>query len=219
MVGRRRALPANRAVVGALLVAASLVTLFAAHLQAVADHRVPYVVASRDLAIGSVLTAGDLRTVRIDLRGTNGRAFRSPTLLVGATVLGPVAAGELIQASGVVKRRASVEARELSFPIERSSAVGGLLRPGEDVDVLATFGTGADSFTVTVVRRARVLRIDQGGGGFGDGQSQTVSLSVVTAADALAVGHAVHVGKVMLVRSGRATDGEPTSYRAPSPEP
>lgn len=219
LVAGRRGLPGNRAVVGALLVASSLVALFTAHVKATADHRVPYVVAARDLAVGRVLEAGDLRTVRVDLRGAGGRAFRATAPLIGATVLGPVAAGELVQASGVVRRRAPAAARELSFPIERSAAVGGLLRPGEQVDVLATFGTGGDSFTVTVVERARVLRVDQGGGGFGDGQSQTISIAVMGAHDALALSHAVHVGKVTLVRSGRAVPNEPTSYRAPAPEP
>src|SRR5581483_5480586 len=49
--------------------------------------------------------------------------------------------------------------RELSVSVDRSRAVGGTLKPGEFVDVLSTFGQGANSSTVVMVPHVEVLSI------------------------------------------------------------
>src|SRR5215210_6359354 len=95
-VRRRRGLPGSRAVVGGLLVAASAVGLFAAASSSDAGPGHSYVVARLDLA--PALTS---------------RVFDRADALVGATLLAPLGAGELVQTSAVVARRGDAVSREL----------------------------------------------------------------------------------------------------------
>jgi Flp pilus assembly protein CpaB len=218
---RRRPLPGGRAVVGGFLVAAAAVGIFAAYTGATSQHGVTYVVARHTLTVGQRVTSADLATAPMVLSPTIGSqlAFRDPARLVGALVVGPVHSGELIQASSVVAGTNATGDRQLSFPIAAARAVDGTLQVGDLVDVLVTYGSGADATTVAVVRQARVVArsdaattLDPAGGA-----SETITLGLARSADSLAVAHAVDAGQVMLVRStgaGSATDTG--TYRNPS---
>ncbi|MGH9154322.1 MAG: SAF domain-containing protein, partial [Acidimicrobiales bacterium] len=179
-VRRRRPLPGGRAVVGGFLVSLSAVGIFAGYRQATADDTRTYVVASSDLAVGHRIAAGDLDVVRLELPLPLRRlAYRDPGALEGATVLGPVGRGELLQSSDILVGDGPVGGgREISFAVEAARAVDGQLRTGELIDVLATFGSGADAYTVVVARRARIAdRSDPVGGLTGTGE-QVVTLSL-----------------------------------------
>src|SRR5262249_12403140 len=139
-----------------------------------------YVVASRPLAIGSTLDRADLTTAAIHLPPgpSRARAYTRPVALVGAVVVAPVAAGELVQASDVVAAATTPGARQMSVPVDAARAVGGRLNPGEFVDVLATYGTGADAFTVPVVSGARVISRNAAGTGLGDSKNEVIVIEV-----------------------------------------
>jgi Flp pilus assembly protein CpaB len=221
---RRRPLPGGRAVVGGFLVMAAAVGIFAAYSGATTGRGVSYVVARRSLSVGQRITAADLTTAPMVLSPTIGNelAFRDPGRLVGALVVGPVQGGELIQASSVVAGADATGDRQLSFPIAAARAVNGTLKVGDQVDVLATYGSGADATTVAVVRQARVVArsdapatLDPAGGA-----SETITLGLARSVDSLAVAHAVDAGQVMLVRStGAGTSTDTGSYRSPSAAP
>lgn len=219
-VRRQTSLPGGRAVVGGFLVALSALGIFSAYSRAAAGPTTSFVVATRDVAIGSRLTPDDLAVVAMELPDAlaNGSAFRTEATLVGATTIGPVRKGDLVQASDVVTKRSGPEELEVSFALESSRAVAGSLRPGELVDVLATFGAGGDAYTVTVVRHARVLDARPAGGPLAGGDTDVIRLALTSDADALAVTHAVNVGDVTLVRAtGTETGGTPgQTYRAPA---
>jgi len=219
-VRRRTSLPGGRAVVGGFLVALSALGIYSAYSRAAAGPTTSFVVARRDVAVGSRLTPDDLALDVMELPDTiaNGSAFRSEALLVGATTVGPVRKGDLVQASDVVEKRSGPEELEVSFALESSRAVAGSLRSGELVDVLATFGAGGDAYTVTVVRHARVLDARPAGGPLAGGDTDIIRLALTSAADALAVTHAVNVGDVTLVRAtGTEVSGPPgQTYRAPA---
>jgi Flp pilus assembly protein CpaB len=214
-------LPGGRAVVGGFLVTAAAVGIFAAYTGATNQHGVAYVVARHTLMVGQRITSADLATSAMVLPPTIGGqlAFRDPGRLVGALVVGPVHSGELIQASSVVAGVDATGDRQLSFPIAADRAVDGTLQVGDLVDVLSTYGSGADATTVTVVRQATVVArsdtpstLDPAGGA-----SETITLGLSRSIDSLAVAHAVNAGQVMLVRStgaGGATDSG--TYRNPS---
>jgi hypothetical protein len=218
---RRRPLPGGRAVVGGFLVIAAAVGIFAAYTGATKQDGVSYVVARHTLTVGQRITSADLATAAMVLPPTIGSqlAFRDPGRLVGALVVGPVHSGELIQASSVVAGVDATGDRQLSFPIAADRAVDGTLQAGELVDVLATYGSGADATTVAVVHQATVVArsdaastLDPAGGA-----SETITLGLSRSIDSLAVAHAVNAGQVMLVRStgaGSATDSG--TYRNPS---
>ena len=218
---RRRPLPGGRAVVGGFLVTAAAVGVFAAYTGVTNQHGVAYVVARHTLTVGQRITSADLATAPMVLSPTMGSqlAFRDPGRLVGALVVGPVHSGELIQASSVVAGVDATGDRQLSFPIAADRAVDGTLKVGDLVDVLATYGSGADATTVAVVRQATVAArsdapttLDPSGSA-----SETITLGLSRSIDSLALAHAVNAGQVMLVRStgaGSATDSG--TYRNPS---
>jgi Flp pilus assembly protein CpaB len=181
-----------------------------------------YVVASHALGIGTRIAVADLRTTELHVPAgaLRTRVFADPRALVGSIVVAPIADGELIQASAVLARDSAADLRQISVPIEAARSLGDRLQAGEFVDVVATFGTGGDAFTVAVVHAARVVGRDSNGGTLGDKKGQVVVLAVTTADDAIAIAHAVAAGQVSLVRvSGTTGDaGEPPApYRAPRP--
>ncbi|MGH9177679.1 MAG: SAF domain-containing protein [Acidimicrobiales bacterium] len=229
---RRRTLPGGRAVVGGFLVALAAVGIFAGYTNATADDREPFLVARRDLPLGHRITRADLGTLPMDLPGLlRARSYRDATQLLGSVVIGPVAKGELIQSSDVLSGEdGSGLGRHISFPIESARAVDGSLRRGEFVDLLATYGTGADGYTVVVVRGARLADRHESEGTLADSGDEVITLALGSDRDAVAVAHAVNAGVVTLVRTGappqdgtaagdsRTTD-DTSATTAPAPPP
>ncbi|MDQ3989978.1 MAG: SAF domain-containing protein [Actinomycetota bacterium] len=215
-VRRRRGLPGSRAVVGGLLVAASAVGLFAAASSSGDAPVRSYVVARHDVAAGTRLQASDLELAPMELPApVRSRVFGSAQPLVGATLIAPLGAGELVQSSAVVARKGDTASRELSFVLERGR-VGTGVKHGERADLLATYGTGADAFTTVVVRSALLVAIDRPRNSSGDAGAATVTVAVEDPTEALALAHAIQLGKVTLVRATGAPPlpGVPPTYRA-----
>ena len=215
-VRRRRGLPGSRAVVGGLLVAASAVGLFAATTTSGGGPAHSYVVARHELAPGTRLQASDLELAPMELAtAVRSRAFDNAQPLVGATLVAPLGAGELVQSSAVVARKGETSSRELSFTLERGRVSAGI-KQGERADLLATYGAGTDAFTVVVVRSALLVTIDRPRTSSGDAGAPTVTVAVDDPADALALAHAIQLGKVTLVRATGAPPlhGVPPTYRA-----
>lgn len=214
-VRRRRGLPGSRAVVGGLLVAASAVGLFAAASGTGDGPTGTYVVARHELAAGARLQASDLELAPMDLGpASRARAFDSAQPLIGATLIAPLGPGELVQSSAVVSRRNDAGSRELSFTLERGR-VSGAIKQGERADLLATYGTGTDAYTIVVVRQALLVAIDRPRTSSGDTGPATVTAAVDDPNDALALAHAIQLGKVTLVRATGAPPipGVPPTYR------
>ncbi len=220
-VQRRRGLPGSRAVVGGVLVAAAGVGLFSAATTAGRQPGHPYVVAQRALTAGARLEPGDLALQRIELPpGLRARAFDDPALLAGSTLLAPVGAGELVQVSAVIAGGTTAGSRELTFTVERGR-IGPTIRDGERIDLLATYGTGDDAYTLVAGRDLPVITVDRTRVGVGETSPVFVTVAVTDPAGALALGHATQVAKVTVVRTTGATPadgaGVAPTYRAPGP--
>jgi Flp pilus assembly protein CpaB len=212
-------------VVGGFLVTVAAVGIFAAYTGVTTEHGVSYVVARNPLEVGHRITSADLTTAPMVLSAAIGSqlAYRDPGRLVGALVVGPVQPGELIQASSVVAGADAAADRQVSFPISAARAVGGSLQPGDLVDVLATYGSGADATTVAVVRHAQVVARSDASSTLDPTASagETITLGLAQSVDSLAVAHAVDAGQVMLVRStgaGIATDNGTYHVATPAAE-
>lgn len=202
---RRRALPGGRAVAGGFLVAVAAVGIFAGYTSATAGPDVRYLVARQDLPLGHRVGAGDLEAVAMDLPAAlASRSYRSASQLAGAVVIGPVGKGELVQSSDVLTGGGGPGDRQVSFPVASARAVNGRLRTGEPVDVVATYGTGADAYTVVVVAGARVADRTESRQSLSDRGDEVITLALPASADALAVAHAVNAGEVTLVRTAGA---------------
>ena len=123
--------------------------------------------------------------------------------------LGPVGAGELVQEGAVrvdLDGSASTgtdEATgpEFSFPVDRERALAGDVRPGEEVDLLATFGSGSDATTEVLARRARVLHVQEARTGtLGSSGRLVLTVGLASDAEVVDVAHASEVAVITLVR-------------------
>jgi hypothetical protein len=226
-VRRARSLPGGRAVVGALLVAAAAVGVFAAYLNATAEPATRYLVARATVEPGTRLTTIDVVSELFESRPIDldadlaRRAVRLEDAgsLVGRLVLAPLEPGELLARSGLVADGGVADAHKLSFAIDRSDALAGDLRVGERLDVLATYGSGDDAYTTYVVRGVPLVALagDPGGsGGLGGGGGGPLTLTVAVTApeDVQALAHAVATADVVVTRS---TVSEGDRSRAPGP--
>lgn len=227
-IRRSRPLPSGRAVLGGLLIALAALGTFVAASDGSGEPNTRFSVATRAVDRGDRLTAADLDTVAIDLPATvAGQAFSDPAALVGAVAIAPLRAGALVQASQVLPPGdgdpAPAEAsHELSLRLPQAQAVDGTLNRGEWVDVLATYGSGADAVTQVVVRDAVVTAIGHDdAAGLGDEGGLTLTLLLPDDDAVLRTTHAKDVATVTLVRSTRDDDGPEGSdrYRGPLDEP
>jgi Flp pilus assembly protein CpaB len=160
-------------------------------------------VAARTVTAGAVLHRADLTTVAIDLpRSLAGRTFASPGALEHAVTLGPLAAGELVQSGNVLPRRGTTPRPELSFGIDSERAVAGTLRPGDTIDVLVTYGTGAGSVTQLVSPDASVLAVDGGArSGLSDARRQVLTIALSSPDNILELTNAARAGELTVARS------------------
>ncbi|HUR22358.1 MAG TPA: SAF domain-containing protein [Acidimicrobiales bacterium] len=225
---RHRTLPGGRAVVGALLVTLAAVGSFAAYTDATTDRRIGYIVAGSDLDIGQRISRSSLGFLPMELPAlVRRRSFRDPDALLGAVVVAPVNKGELVQASDVLIRGSAPGGMEVSFSIDSARAVDGRLQRGELIDVLVTYGTGTEAYTVVVARQVRVVSRRHPRGTLSESGEEVVTVSVPASSEAVALTHAVTAGEVTLVRTAggagapNETDsgtGTGTGYRPTRPQ-
>jgi hypothetical protein len=206
-------------VIGGLLVAASAVGLFSLSTSAQSGPRHSYVVVRHAVAPGARLTEADLTRLPLDLPPELERhAFKQVGTLVGATVIAPLAAGDLVQASAVVAKPSGPASREVTFGVARQTLAGNL-EEGERIDVVATYGGGGDAYSSVVLRQALLVGLDRGRDKVGSGEDAAITVAVEDPDDAVALAHAVQLAKLTVVRStGAAPLGEGQAvYRQPHP--
>ena len=215
-------LPRGRALVGGLLVAVAMVTVFAVTTGAGDPPSAQAVTARAALRPGHTLTTGDLTTRPVELPpGTAEATFATVDELLGATTVAPLASDEIVQRSAVVlDGRLRPPAHEFSFPVERERAVDGDLQPGETVDLLATFGSGPGASTSVLARQATVIAIQSSGRAAIGSSGELVLTVALGSADAvLDVAHAAQVADLTVVRATRADGEAPTRSRVETPGP
>ena len=213
-IRRARGLPGGRAVVGALLVTAAAVGVFAAFLTATAEPTTHFAVARGDVEVGtrieSEAAVSDLfEFVPVELpHDVAVRAVQDVQApqLVGQLVTSPLSAGDLLLASAIVDDDRVPATEKLSFSLPAADAVGGALQAGERIDVLATYGSGTDAWTAFVVRGVLLVGVDGGGSGVGTSDAVTLTVAVSSLEDVQALGHAVRAADVFVTRS-TATEG------------
>lgn len=232
-----RRLPGGRAVVGALLIAAAALVTFVAYLDATAAPTRSYVVATAAVDPGTRLgSMAEVRerfgTIALDLSAeVAARTVPSTAVdgLVGQVLVAPLQPGDLLTRTQLVDDGGTEGAQTLSFSLPRTAAVAGALRPGERVDVLATFGSGDGAYTAFVVRGVPLLRVTApDGGALGDSGDLTLTVAVSALRDVQALGHAVNTAEVFVTRSTASPDVDdpaPGAFRAapdgvgPRPDP
>jgi hypothetical protein len=204
--GRRRALPAGRAVIGGFLVAVAAVVVFAASLTGASKPGQSWVVAAHPLAAGTVIGPGDVSSSTMRLsKPAAAVAYRQPALVVGRTLAVALPAGALVDAPALVAPRQQPAVRPVSVAADPVSLVG--LSRGEAVDVLAAEGTGNGAAVRVVVRGATLMQVGEGGSGtLPTGATGQVTVGVSSLAEVEAVVQAAHEGTITLV-AAEPSDG------------
>lgn len=219
-IARRRALPTGRALFGALLITAAALGAFALANRNRDAGTANYVVATRPIAPGARIerSALERRTLRLDPTVAAG-AFVDADRLAGAVALGPIGAGSLIQSSAVALATtadgAPLAGHEFTFPVPKDRVPPSLKR-GEKVAVLATYGSGSDTRTITTVQQAVVVAFDADGDAIGTRSTARLTLSLPDANAVVETAHASQVADLTIVRTSFASAPLPTGYR-PAP--
>jgi Flp pilus assembly protein CpaB len=216
----RTGLPSGRAVVGALLVAVSVVALFASYRQAQSPPTTSFVVAARTIAAGHRITTADLAVRTVSLPDDIAtRTVADPELAVGAVAVETLHAGQFLHVDALVAITDAADDRfEVSLALPRSRAVDGRLGPGEPVDVVATIDTDGTSCTSVVVDDARVVATSGTDTDLvtGRGGTVTVTLAIDDPDAVLAAVFAADEADITLIRAtaaqARPIDG---AYCAP----
>lgn len=160
----RRAVLARRRPLAALAAALAVVTgVSAARPPAPATARV--LVAARDLPAGSTLDAAALRTVDVPVEAVpSGALGTAPATLAGATLTGPVRAGEMVTDWRIVRSLPSdalPPGQVLTSVRLADPAALVLLEPGRRVDLVAADPSGEQPAFV-VAAEALVVAVPDG---------------------------------------------------------
>jgi len=154
---------------------------FAGLLTLRAQHTVAVLVATRDVRAGEQLAAGDVEVRRQHEDSVPAGALTTPDDAIGEYVAWPLTAGEPVLGRMMRHQRSGIELtsdlsvpggfRAVAVPVQPAGAVGGMLSPGDHVDVFATplpghqaVDRGAGTTTTTPANSTT----DPSGGG-GDG--------------------------------------------------
>jgi len=185
------------------------------------------VVAARSLPQGATLTEGDVELRQAPVEAVAEGALADVREALGRVTLYPLARGEQVLRGKLLPQGAAPGDAAAALPpgkvgmavkVAPETAAGGLLRPGDRVDVVAALpaGTGGQEVWVacTVAREVAVLAVGQevarpgeeGGlarGGKGDREAATVTLAA-SPEQALAIWAAAQRGRLTLALRGLA---------------
>lgn len=188
--------------IGALLVATALAGYWSVYRAT--THRTPVLVAAHDLQAGTVLRPSDLRTA--ELAGDAGTMAalvpeRELETVLGRGIAAAVSEGAPLPRATVAAAGSGPAAFTLVVPALR--ALGGSLRPGDRVTVLATFESGAGARARALARGLRVLTIGVPPEGL-DRNSSSIPVTVALPDPTLVAGLALAntEGKIDLLREG-----------------
>ena len=140
----KKRLPSGRAVLGGLLVSLSVVALLVASSVGEDSTFQDVVVASQDLAPGTVIEPSHVEQARIRLSEDANFVISSPEAVIGSVVLGPVGQSEFLQTSNIAASGPDTlpsGLAEVSIEIEANRAPANIAS-GELVSLLATYEDG-----------------------------------------------------------------------------
>ena len=131
-------------------------------LEPPAPPTVPVVVATHDLTGGTTVSASDVRVVRLPRAAVPESALATNASVVGRTLAGPVATGEMMSAGRLVGGSLinGFGSGLVAAPVRIADGDAvGLLQVGDRVDVYAADDQGPDA--VAVVRAASVVTLPE----------------------------------------------------------
>lgn len=185
----RHRLPSNRAVVGGLLVTIAATGVFVAHRSAATPPTDRYVVLTRTVEPGAIVTGDDLGTVALDLPdGLGVVGAERIDEVVGRTAGVRLDELDLLRPQDLLDsgRFTGPGSVEVAIELGAARALEGTIAAGSIVDVLVTDPAGAG--TSTAAAGVRVTGVEAPDGtGIGTGGTVVVRLALADAEGARAV--------------------------------
>ncbi len=182
----RRKLPMGSKVLFGLAAALALMSFLvvrsevgrAERAQAATGPGVTVVVAARDVAAGTTLQTGDVRTIAIPLVYAPPAAVTSPDAAIGWVLDGPVAAGEVLVGTRLATSAfaPSVTPGHVVVTVGFASVPDGL-STADRVDAFATYA-GARPYTTLVGQDLHILSIAEREAAFDGSDATSVTLDV-----------------------------------------
>ena len=172
--------------------------------------------AAEDLPEGAILRREDLELVMVDLPASQLSAYLGSSIAPeGLTLLKPLRRGELVSA-GWVTEEGAVSARSIAVPVSSDHAVGGALRPGDLVDVLATVKeVSGQPETTVLVQGAEVEGLLRSEGMVMEGEAFAGLTLSVAPEEAAKIAFALRTADIDVVRvEGPPAPASVTSIRA-----
>ncbi len=190
----------RRTILGVVLVGISLIG--GQSILENAKAAAPVWVVTRDLPGGATLDSHSLRVEHVGLPASLVSTYLPASVdPAGQILTRPLAAGELVPANWIARDSGSSGTRALTVPVDPERAVGGALRPGDLIDMYATFDAGdSRARTVTLVRAVEVVDLVSAAGlVMGDKAVVGITISV-TPEEAQRVAFASRSGALDIVR-------------------
>lgn len=178
--------------------------------------------AARDIPAGTVLSPDDLLSINVNLPANALDLYALASTPTGsAVVVESLSAGELVPLASLAASGSEVEGRLITIPIGVDHAVGGELRPGDRVDVFASFDAGSPrAVTRLLVADVEVVEPVRAGGLVAGGGSLIGLTLRVPTSEAASVAFAIRNAEIDIVRiagaSGEAVEQEVTAPGAQS---
>ncbi len=192
----------TRVIGGVVLVAVSVIGGLG--LSADPEPTTPVYVTATDLDAGHVLARNDLKVAELRAPASTLNALARPSRggpPIGRALQTPLRSNATVGLDGLGP--AAPAGREITIPVTPDHALGGAVRTGDRVDVLATFDKGTDAArTLTVARAAIVHGVVQSAGLFGQHAGAITALTLDVEPDAaIVVAFAARNAELDIVRS------------------
>lgn len=174
-----------------------------------ADRTVHVWAVRRALPAGTTLQADDLTQRRIRLFGDDRARYLDARGgdPAGRVLLRPLGDGDLLPVSALGDN-GTTATRVVGLPLGRAHALGGNVRRGDVVDVIATRKTAGGGFTTyAVARNVPVVGVDKPSSGFGAGRNDFVVLVEVAPDLALGIAAALRAAEIDLSLVQPGADG------------
>lgn len=168
--------------------------------------------AARDLPANSTLTSSDLEPVAVKLPSTLLARYASAAAEVrGELTTRSLREGELLPALSLAPAGAASGISSISIPVSPEHAVGGSLRPGDRVDVYATFDAAdVRARTTSILRNAEVSDVIEASGLVVGGEASVGIVVSASPGRAAAVAFALRTGEIDVVRTVGPSEGPST---------
>ncbi len=171
-----------RLVIGLVLIAVSIVG--GLRLSSNEDTSVSVYRAATDLSVGHVVTRADFEPTRVSAVPSVIDALLTTSAgpPIGRVIREPLRNGALVSADSL--GAAAPRGRRVTVPVSADHALGGAIRAGDRVDVLATFAKGTETArTITVAVSAQVIEVVRSDGLFGQDEGALGAVTLRVAAD------------------------------------